>query len=922
MIPNVDAHLFAEQWLQDYVDKFADKSPNSPEQWLSMTSFAELYKEYKEHAEDIQVDYIKTYDQFTELRKALFPDLHCRQYVGLVGKCHTCFLIDNLRKTGTKCTIKREGSKKLHHMHRGGMFMQERRKYKERVAYALANKETVLSLIIDGMDQAHSRCPYMGRMKQFNNPLKQHLTGVLAHGHGECKSFCEALYIGRLVILLFVGLTLYRNVDHVGKGADLTIYCILNEVEKWRKNHNGKYPEELLIQIDGGSENANKNLVAMLELLVAKKVSRKIVLTRLPVGHTHEDIDACFAHIWLLVRGLPIATLEEYKELLQTAKSKPEITDIYVIPDYDKLLSGCIDPQFGKWAKEEYTQLQWKFEAVPPSLHFPLGVRVMYRAYSSDQVIEIVEKPQGSCLSALGQSLGLEPVLVNVHWYPNEKTFPARKGVVGFYLLHSMPYVTETFEPAKFDEEKSSKAFESMINEVRTTYGSSHPEVVMVWNHWWENLCPKDKTAVEYVKTHQDQFRTPLLYLFKALVDEHGNITHTINRPGWMKKIYLPENNNAEFDMSTVELECSSSASVKCYWNTQPPDPRTSVKGQGELREREQLFRSKTTDYYAVMQSWTKQILTNIAAKRVNSSGARQLQKTGSAGEFAARIKVNDVEHVQTYLRIISSTQTCMLDSLFQPATNVPELNSIVATLYREDGSIISSLTRRNFRCLAPGVPIVPELANFAVEVFNYKERELMKSIESHQGEQASIKCDLFKGTEFLDALVDGNNPFDASFDVRRVRKVFAMINVHCWNSQIKEWVIVEIDLQASKFSFLIPYLDSVNEASREMFAQIYHRWISVFTSHYPNEPPREWSASCQLPGANFPFQPTETDFNSGIFCLMYMLFRSSDLPIAFTDSLLNHFRQVLALMLMLIPNHSIPVDRVNDPPPEQVPLQ
>ena len=32
----------------------------------------------------------------------------------------------------------------------------------------------------------------------------------------------------------------------------------------------------------------------MLELLVSKKIAKTIVLTRLPVGHTHEDIDALF----------------------------------------------------------------------------------------------------------------------------------------------------------------------------------------------------------------------------------------------------------------------------------------------------------------------------------------------------------------------------------------------------------------------------------------------------------------------------------------------------------------------------------------------------------------------------------------------------------------------------------------------------
>lgn len=36
-----------------------------------------------------------------------------------------------------------------------------------------------------------------------------------------------------------------------------------------------------------------------IEYLVAKKFCPLIVLTRLPVGHTHEDIDSRFGKIWV-----------------------------------------------------------------------------------------------------------------------------------------------------------------------------------------------------------------------------------------------------------------------------------------------------------------------------------------------------------------------------------------------------------------------------------------------------------------------------------------------------------------------------------------------------------------------------------------------------------------------------------------------
>ena len=92
-------------------------------------------------------------------------------------------------------------------------------------------------------------------------------------------------------------LWIFRSLNTVQKGADLTILCLLEVLERFRNRYN-KYPEEFYIQLDGAGENLNKYFIAMMELLVVKRVCRKVLVTRLPPGHTHEDIDACFALIW------------------------------------------------------------------------------------------------------------------------------------------------------------------------------------------------------------------------------------------------------------------------------------------------------------------------------------------------------------------------------------------------------------------------------------------------------------------------------------------------------------------------------------------------------------------------------------------------------------------------------------------------
>jgi hypothetical protein len=49
----------------------------------------------------------------------------------------------------------------------------------------------------------------------------------------------------------------------------------------------GKLPPTLYVQVDGGPENANKLVLAVLSFFSAKRIGgvEKIVLTRLPVGY-------------------------------------------------------------------------------------------------------------------------------------------------------------------------------------------------------------------------------------------------------------------------------------------------------------------------------------------------------------------------------------------------------------------------------------------------------------------------------------------------------------------------------------------------------------------------------------------------------------------------------------------------------------
>ena len=116
-------------------------------------------------------------------------------------------------------------------------------------------------------------------------------------------------------------------------------------MEEFRARH-GYYPEKHYLQVDGGSENANQYLLAMLELLVVKRCCREVFYTRLPAGHTHEDIDAAFGVIWSCFYSQPCETLQEHKERIELAFKETclhaKVIDIYAVPNYQKILEPCI----------------------------------------------------------------------------------------------------------------------------------------------------------------------------------------------------------------------------------------------------------------------------------------------------------------------------------------------------------------------------------------------------------------------------------------------------------------------------------------------------------------------------------------------------------------------------------------------------
>ena len=149
---------------------------------------------------------------------------------------------------------------------------EERSSYYLRQNAGLLYPDECILIIADGADQSAYGLPHLTELDKFTSNrirLPVSLMGVLVHGY---RAF---------------GFTYLKNIKH---GTNIVIEC-LHHVLMDYKNTRGRIPPLLYLQLDNTSrQNKNKYMLAYLACLVAWGVVREVVLSFLPVGHTHEDI--------------------------------------------------------------------------------------------------------------------------------------------------------------------------------------------------------------------------------------------------------------------------------------------------------------------------------------------------------------------------------------------------------------------------------------------------------------------------------------------------------------------------------------------------------------------------------------------------------------------------------------------------------
>jgi len=179
---------------------------------LEACEMREIWKEYK----DDMVAYFGEseenclrYSAFLRLWSIAFSHVKVREYKQVAGKCGTCAKLSAMRRR-RKDYYGRKLYTELQALHRS-MYTAERQAYYDRRCYAILHPDTCMSINTDGMNQNHSRIPYLGNLQEFSRPLKQHIQGVLEHGEE------------------FV---MYRSFNNVRHDTNLAIHCLLMQLEQ------------------------------------------------------------------------------------------------------------------------------------------------------------------------------------------------------------------------------------------------------------------------------------------------------------------------------------------------------------------------------------------------------------------------------------------------------------------------------------------------------------------------------------------------------------------------------------------------------------------------------------------------------------------------------------------------------------------
>jgi hypothetical protein len=293
---------------------------------------------YKEYVEDVQLWptlYLAVTRQwFTSVWRDNFPEIRLRKHCRFT-KCYFCVKYRGLAADRTQAVAVREDAKSRLRQHYAWAHKRERGLYGHKTALAVTQPQAYISIAIDATDKFSEGFPHFVEKTKKDDigvRLKVEIVCVIVHGAPP--------YI-------------FLAWEHLR--SDPNLVCeVLSRTLIAEEARRGKLPPTLFLQMDNCiRENKNTYTEKFLEWLVERGVSRKILASFLPVGHTHFDPDQLASRIGEILRTRDIHNAAALVATLKQCYSPaPHVEFIHDVLDWRNLINPGINTDYktiSKW---------------------------------------------------------------------------------------------------------------------------------------------------------------------------------------------------------------------------------------------------------------------------------------------------------------------------------------------------------------------------------------------------------------------------------------------------------------------------------------------------------------------------------------------------------------------------------------------
>jgi len=294
----------ANAWFATYCEFNGNLEPSGEIHLCIYNRWVDVYNMYIADCTDKDLQY--TYGSFRQMIKLHYKHVKKPKKTNL-PQCDTC---SELAQRRIKCKNQIEREQLISEMRAHSLAHQaERNEYHKRIAQAVANPDTFLSIIIDNATHRlfPHRCKYP-KMFVGETRLEIGTIGLMDHGN-KIRKLLQTLpvYPHDCNLVLTV---LHEHIQELAAMKAL--------------------PPILYLQFDNCfKENKNNIIFAYMGLLVHHRIFRSVVLSYLIPGHTHTDIDQMHStwEKWMVMHdcNTPLALSEQCDSIYTNKETRPII---------------------------------------------------------------------------------------------------------------------------------------------------------------------------------------------------------------------------------------------------------------------------------------------------------------------------------------------------------------------------------------------------------------------------------------------------------------------------------------------------------------------------------------------------------------------------------------------------------------------